>query len=138
MSAVASMFTNAMSMVGNQLGTAVKLFRGAVNNFGPEKQINYSTSGGDLILGTWGAVEEAGEIEQGSGYLHDGPYISTKMVRRTFTFAAEQINYSPTFDDHLVQPNNKNWQVLRAVPIEGAGVLIQWMLTVEEIWPLPG
>jgi len=137
MSALGPLFTNAMSIVANQLGTPVKLFRGAVNNFGPDTQVNYTTPGGDLILGTWGSVEESGEIEADGSGLHGGGFIGTKMVRRSFTFTADQIDYRPSIDDHLVQPNNKNWQVLRAVPIEGAGTLIQWALTIEEIWPLP-
>ena len=137
MSTLGPMFSNAMSIVSNQLGTAVKLYRGAVNSFGLDTQVDYSHPGGDVILGTWGSIEEAGEIEQDGSALHGGGYIGAKMVRRSFTFAADQIDYRPSIDDHLVQPNNKNWQVLRAVPIEAAGTLIQWTLSAEEIWPLP-
>ncbi|HZS45385.1 MAG TPA: hypothetical protein VFC63_09810 [Blastocatellia bacterium] len=137
MSTLGSMMAGAMSAVSAQLGTNAKLFRGAVDTFGPEKQVPYSTSGGDVVVGTWGPVEEQSEVAQATSELHGSSYIGTKPVRRTFTFDAAQIAYAPSVDDHLVEPSDKNWQVTRALQIQAASRPIQWMITVEEIWPLP-
>src|SRR5215472_4529011 len=137
MSTLGSMMAGAMAVVSEQLGTPAKLFRGAVDTFGPEKQVPYTTSGGDPVVGTWGPIEERAEINESTSELHGSAYIGTKPVRRTFTLDAAQINYAPSVDDHLVEPNDKNWQVTRALLIQAASRPIQWMLTVEEIWPLP-
>src|SRR5579871_3440008 len=115
MSTLGSMLAGAMAAVSSRLGTQAKLFRGAVDTFGPESQVPYTTTGGDAVMGTWGPVEEQGEIAQSSSELHGSAYIGTKPVRRTFTFDAAQITYAPSVDDHLVEPNDKNWQVTRAL-----------------------
>jgi len=130
------------TIVCNDLGQPFAWYPNAVNLLGAQDiQIPYSeaaTLGLITVMGTGGNIEQEGDIQGLNNLLMGGSFVGPKEVRRTFTFEASQFGGQvPGITDHLIEPDDTNWQILKVTAIGTSAAPIQYSIAIEQIWPLP-
>ena len=117
--------------------STVKIFQNGATTYGVQGKAPYSDSAGIVIKGFWGKPGQQAFVEMLTNAVNgsDKPG-GPRKLEKSFTFAANQINFTPTTKAKIVEPDGKNWEVIQEA---NNGLLgdnnLTWTVPVREIYP---